>query len=85
MSADSIAISVPPPMADIGLHERRSIIDAIADHCDLPISLKPSHDARFVLRQYAGVHFVDANFVSDPPCRTLVVASQQHHRSGIDS
>jgi hypothetical protein len=43
MSADSIAISVPPPNPDIGLRERRSIVDTVdgaayAGGCELALA-----------------------------------------------
>src|SRR5258708_7770902 len=66
--------------AYIGLHERGRVIDAVANHRDPRPSLKISHDAGFLLRQYARVHLVYARLASNPPRCALVVARDQDRR-----
>src|SRR3546814_5457214 len=47
--------------ADIGLRQRRGIVDAIARHGDLAaFALKLPDDARLVLRKHVGADLVDA-------------------------
>ena len=68
--------------AEVGLSERRSVVDAIADHrnhrhraaCSRVIS------AAFLSRHHARDHTLDPNLFRDGFCRSFVVAGEQHRR-----
>jgi hypothetical protein len=67
-SAVSIATSVPAPIAmpEIGLRERRCVVDAVADHRDdAAVALHFGDLVRFVAGEYLGNDSVDAELVRD--------------------
>src|SRR5262249_56614120 len=53
------------------------VIDAVPDHGDPSIGLKPSDYGGFVLRQYAGMDLLDTKFMGKPQRRPLIVAGHQ--------
>ena len=64
--------------ADERLFQRRSVIDAVADHADrFARLLKAVDDRQFLLRQAVGVYFVDAGCLGNVPGGVAVVAGQQ--------
>src|SRR5690606_34107692 len=60
---------------DVGLGQRRGIVDTIPDHGhDLIRALQPAYLVRLVARQYLGQHPVDADLLGDRLGGALVVA-----------
>ena len=77
--------------SDIGLRQRRCIVDAVADHADgLAFELQLLHLVRLVVGQHFGKHAIDADLARDGAARALVVAGQHddfdaealQHRNG---
>src|SRR3546814_15537672 len=65
--------------ADIGLRQRRGIVDAIARHGDLAaFALKLPDDARLVLRKHVGADLVDAEPRGDGPRSSLIFPVGPH-------
>ncbi len=82
-SLDSIATSVPVPIAmpEVGLDERRRVVDAVTDHGhDLAGVLQALHLVLLVLGQHLGDDPVDADGVGDRLRGSGVVAGD--HRDG---
>src|SRR5699024_9058604 len=64
--------------AQVGLGQRRGVVDAVADHRDdLPLALQAGDDVDLVLGQNLGDDLLDADLGGDPPGDGLVVASEQ--------
>ncbi len=64
----------------IGLRQRRSVVDAVADHRDLlAFGLQHVNVVRFVFRQDFGQHPVHAHLASNGFSRAAVVAGDHHH------
>jgi hypothetical protein len=83
-SADSMAMSVPAPMADgdahVGLHQGRGVIDAVAYHRDpITVALELPDSLRLILGQYLGTILGNANLLRNSPSGAGVVTGQ-HHR-----
>ena len=65
--------------AEIGLRERRGIVDAVADHRDdAALVLQPADDSGLVLGQDVGDHLGDPHLGGDGAGRRGVVAGQEH-------
>src|SRR5690606_8914619 len=61
--------------ADVGLRERRGVVDAVADHRDdAPAALELGHLRVLVLRAHAREDLVDAELARDRPGDGLGVA-----------
>ena len=66
--------------ADLGLRERRRIVDAVAGHRDkAALVLKRLHRRHFLIRHHLGDHVVDPELARDRKGRRAAVAGQ-HHR-----
>ena len=71
--------------ADIGLGQRRGVVDAVADHRDLlALALQFLDFGGFAARQDLGQHQVDAHLAGDGLGGLLVVAGE-HRRPSIPS
>ena len=65
--------------AHVGALERRGVVDAVADHADLPAGLLARVDiGELVLRQTAGAVFADAEAGGDGCGGIFVIAGEQH-------
>ena len=76
-----MATSVPVPIArpEVGLGERRRVVDAVADHRhDAALGLQAADHVGLAGRQHLGDHLVDADLGGDRARGRLVVAGQQH-------
>ena len=64
--------------AQVGLRERRGVVDAVPDHGDRPaLVLQPADDVHLVARQHLGDHLLDPDLGRHRPRHGLVVAGQQ--------
>ena len=65
--------------AEVGLRERRGVVDAVADHRHrLPLALELCDDVPLSVREDACDHAVDARLGADRRGGALVVPGQQH-------
>ena len=85
MSAESIAMSVPAPIAmpTFDLHQGRRVVDAVADHRHVaePSCKSLLTSAAFWCRQQARVHFVCARLGGRASSGRLVVAADEEERA----
>jgi hypothetical protein len=68
MPADSMATSVPAPMAmpDVGLGEGGCVVDPVADHCHFQaLALEFGDLGVLVLGKHLGQHLVDPELSAD--------------------
>ncbi len=65
--------------ADVGLRQRRRVVDAVAGHRDAtPLALQALHDRRLLLRQHLGFDGVDAELARHGLGGRAAVAGQHH-------
>ena len=64
--------------AHVRAGERRSVVDAVADHRDASNLLQAAHDVRLAVRQNARDHLVNACRLPDRLCRARIVARNHH-------
>ncbi|KAG1252099.1 hypothetical protein G6F65_018063 [Rhizopus arrhizus] len=66
--------------ADIGLGQRRCIVDAVADEGDVPMrGLEPAHRFDLAFRQHLGHHLINAQLARDRLRGAGVVAGDHRH------
>ena len=64
---------------DVGLGQRRRVVDAVTDHRHLmPLALQALDSVSFTVRQHAGDHFVDACFFGNRVGGRGVIPGQHH-------
>ena len=69
---------------DVGLRQRRRIVDAVARHRDLvPLSLKSADDLGFLIRQDLGFNTIDTQLLGDRLRRRPIVARE--HDQVVDA
>lgn len=70
--------------ADVRAGERGGVVDAVADHNDLPpLGLQFADDAFLVLRQHVGDDAVEVELPADGVGRRLVVAGEHNDLAAV--
>ena len=69
--------------ADVGLCERRSVVDAVADHRRKTLSLKLTNACKFGFRKQVSIHVLKSELAGKRMCGAFIVAREQPGRNAF--